>query len=197
MRPTAGRRRNYKSPAIRAAEEAVERLQPPVLPEYLKRDDEDGPSGSEEEKDAKRLRSTFTTPRSGRGTDPDDYDRVVGISSVQTSEMGRCGDGSVTDVEGTDQGVVNDSEVSTQLASGLGTFRGVQLNAIDLSSTRDIFSRFNFELHVQKSHKIPGALFCVSSWMWFGGQQKFHIKSPHPLMQTNLLKSNVGGYNIS
>ena len=124
MHPTAGIRRKYKSPATRAVEEAVERLQPPI-PEYLKGDDEDGTSGSEEEKDAKRLRSTSTTPRSGRGTDPDDYDRVMGISSAQPSEIGRFGDGNVTDVEGIDQGVANDSEVSTPLTSNLGTFPGV------------------------------------------------------------------------
>ena len=53
-----------------------------MLPEYLRGDDGDGPSGSEEEKDAKRMRSTSTTPRSGRGTDPDEYDRIVGISSA-------------------------------------------------------------------------------------------------------------------
>ena len=58
----------------------MERLRPPILPEHLKGDDKDGPSGSEEEKDAKRLRSTSTTPRSGRGADPDEYDRAMGIS---------------------------------------------------------------------------------------------------------------------
>ena len=61
-------------------------------------------------KDAQRLRSTSTTLGSGRGTDPDDYDRVMGVSSVQRSAMGRFGDGNVTEVEGTDQGVGNDSE---------------------------------------------------------------------------------------
>ena len=44
------------------------------LPDHL-RDDADGPSRSDEEKGAKRLRSTSTTPRSVRGTDPDEYDR--------------------------------------------------------------------------------------------------------------------------
>ena len=46
----------------------MERLQPPILPEYLKGDEEDRPCGREEEKGAKRLRSTSATPRSGRGT---------------------------------------------------------------------------------------------------------------------------------
>ena len=59
--PAAGRRRKYKSPATRAAEEAADRIEPPVLPEYLRGDD--GPSGDGEENDAKRPRSTSTTPK--------------------------------------------------------------------------------------------------------------------------------------
>ena len=82
-----------------------------MFPEYLRGDDGDGPSGSEEEKDAKRMRSTSTTPRSGRGTDPDEYDRIMGISSVLPLEMERFGDGNVTDTEGIDQGVADDSGV--------------------------------------------------------------------------------------
>ena len=38
--PTAGRRRKYKSPATRAAEEAIARLDPPVLPDHLRGDDD-------------------------------------------------------------------------------------------------------------------------------------------------------------
>ena len=40
--------------------------------------------------------------------------------SVQSSETERFGDGNVTDTEGIDQGVANDSGVSTPVASGLG-----------------------------------------------------------------------------
>ena len=61
------KKKKYKNPATITREEAIEHLQPPILPEYLKGDDEDGQSGSEEEKDAKRLRSTY------------DYDRAMGI----------------------------------------------------------------------------------------------------------------------
>ena len=111
--PTSGKRRKHKNPATRAAEEAVARLEPPVLQEYLRGNDGDGPSGSEEEKDAKRMRPTSTTPRSCRGTDPDEYDRIMGISSAQTPEVERFGDGNVTDAEGIDQGVANDSDAST------------------------------------------------------------------------------------
>ena len=46
--PTAGRRRKYSSPAARAAKEAIARLQPPVMPVYLRGDAGDGLSGSEE-----------------------------------------------------------------------------------------------------------------------------------------------------
>ena len=94
VHPTAGKKENSnKNPATRAAEEAVDSLQPPVLPEYLMGDDEDGPSGSDEEKDVKRMRSTSTTPRSGRGADPDEYDRAMGISSAPPSEVGKFGYG--------------------------------------------------------------------------------------------------------
>ena len=65
-----------------------------------------------------------TTPRSRRGADPDDYDRVMGISSVQPSEMGRLGDGNVTDIEETDQRVANDSEDSTPFSSRFRNFPG-------------------------------------------------------------------------
>ena len=40
----------------------------------------DGPSGDEEESEAKRPRSTSTTPKSGRAFDPDEYDRLMGVS---------------------------------------------------------------------------------------------------------------------
>ena len=78
--PTAGRRRKYGGPATRAAEEAVDHLEAPVLPEYVRGDD--GPSGDDEEKDVKRPRSTSTTPNSARGVDPDEFDRLMGICSV-------------------------------------------------------------------------------------------------------------------
>ena len=54
------RRRKYKSPATGAAEEAVDHLEPPVLPEYLRGDDGDGPSGSEEENDANEEEPPWT-----------------------------------------------------------------------------------------------------------------------------------------
>ena len=42
-------------------------------------------SGDEEENEAKRPRSTSTTPKSGRGRDPDDCDHFMGINSVDLS----------------------------------------------------------------------------------------------------------------
>ena len=74
--PTAGRRRRHKSPA---AVPDMHDLHLPSLPDHL-RTDADGPSY--DEKGAKRLRSTSTTPRSVRGTDPVDYDRAMGVTSV-------------------------------------------------------------------------------------------------------------------
>ena len=76
--PTAER----EETATRAAEEAADRLEPLVLPEYLRGDD--GPSG-DEETDAMRPRSTSTTPKSARNMDPDEYDRLVGVSSAHLS----------------------------------------------------------------------------------------------------------------
>ena len=116
--PTAGRRRKYKSPATRAAEEAADLLEPPLPPEHLRGDD--GPSGSEEESEAKRPQSASTTPKSGRGVNPDEYDRLMGISSVNPSEEDRLGDGEVTDTEGMEEGVANDSIASTPIISGSG-----------------------------------------------------------------------------
>ena len=53
---------------------------------------EDGPSCSEEEKDAKRQRSAFTTPRSTMGAHPNDYDRAMGVTSVRSQESVRFGE---------------------------------------------------------------------------------------------------------
>ena len=72
--------------------------------------------------------STSTTPRSGRGTDPDEYDRIMGLSSVQSPEMERFGDGNVTDTEETDQGVATQWR-QPHIASGLGNCPGADLDS--------------------------------------------------------------------
>ena len=74
---TGGRRRKHKSPAVAPAE----LLEPPRLPEHLM----DGPSVDEEESEAKRPCSTSTTPKPGRATDPNEYDCLMGVSSVDLS----------------------------------------------------------------------------------------------------------------
>ena len=84
-----------------------------MLPDHL-RVDEDGPTGSEEEKGAKRVRSEFTTFRSVRGTDPDDYDWVVGVTSVGPHETARFGEGNVTGIEVDQDGVANNSDSLTE-----------------------------------------------------------------------------------
>ena len=53
---------------------------------------EDGPSCSEEEKDAKRLRSASTAPRSAMGAQLNDYDRIMGVTSVGSQESVRFGE---------------------------------------------------------------------------------------------------------
>ena len=82
----------------------LESLAPPSLPDDL-RDDEDGPTCSDEEKGAKRMRSASTTPRSLTGTDPDDDDRFMGVTSVGPPETVRFGEGNVTEFEVDQDGV--------------------------------------------------------------------------------------------
>ena len=61
--------------------------------------------------------------------DPDEYDRLMGISLVQTPEMDGLGDRNVTDTEENEQGVANDSSVSTPIVSGLGNRPGADLES--------------------------------------------------------------------
>ena len=134
--PTAGRRRKYKSCATRAAEEAADRLEQPVLPELSYLRGHDGPSDNEEENDAKRPRSTSTTPKSARGMDPDEYDRMMGVSSAHPSEGDRFGDGNVTDTEEMGHGVANGSTALTPIVSGLGSCPGADLDLKGCGSAR-------------------------------------------------------------
>ena len=61
---------------------------------------EDGPSeAEEEEKDAKRQRSAFTTPRSTSGTLPHECDMVMGIAPVEPQESERFEEGNDSDAE--------------------------------------------------------------------------------------------------
>ena len=81
----AGRIRRHQSPA---AVSQVHDLPLPFLLDHMGADGE-GPSCSEEEKDAKRLRSASTTPRSERGTHPNDYAQVMEVTSVGSRELVR------------------------------------------------------------------------------------------------------------
>ena len=69
---------------------------------------EDGPSCSEEEKDAKRQRSASTTPRSG--TLPYEYDKVTGVASVGSHESVRFGEGNDPEVDNTADTVAHHQE---------------------------------------------------------------------------------------
>ena len=85
--PTAGRRRRHRSPAVVPH---MHDLPLPLLLDHMGADG-DGPSCSEEEKEVKRLRSASTTPRSERGTHPNDYDQVKGVTSVGSRESVKFG----------------------------------------------------------------------------------------------------------
>ena len=74
-----------------------------MLPDHLRGDD-DGPICSDEEKEGKRVRSASTT-----GTDPDDYDRVMGVSSVSPHETAGFGEGDATDIHKNQKGVASNS----------------------------------------------------------------------------------------
>ena len=71
---------------------------------------EDGPSCSEEEKDAKRQRSASTTPRSTVGTLPYEYDRVMGVTSADSHELVRFGEGNDPEIENTPDTVAHHQE---------------------------------------------------------------------------------------
>ena len=81
----------------------------------------------EEEKDAKRPRSTSTIPRSGKGLEPYEYDRLMGARSVGSSSEGiGVSEGTETE-EVRDEfqsGVTKDSFRGLSLALVLGKARG-------------------------------------------------------------------------
>ena len=104
--PTAGRRRRRKSPA---SGYMISNLALPTLPDHL-RADEDCRTGSDEAKRAKRMRSASTTPRSVRGADPDDYDRVMGVTSVGFLETAMFGEGNAPGIAVDQDGVANNSK---------------------------------------------------------------------------------------
>ena len=115
--PTGGRKRKYKNPAVSSAGS----LPLPRLPDHLI----DGPSCDEEESEAKRPRSTSTTPKSGREMDPDECDRLMGIISVDlSSEEDRFGDGELTDTENPISRVADDSGAPVESHFGIGSCSG-------------------------------------------------------------------------
>ena len=87
VHPTTGRKRRHKSPPIASQ---MHDLPFPTVLDHMGA--KDGPSGSETENDAKRLRSASATPRSARGAQRNDYDRVMGVTSVGSLESVRFGE---------------------------------------------------------------------------------------------------------
>ena len=110
--PTPGRRRKMKGPA---SQPALPDLPPPL---------EDASSdGFEDEKDAKRPRSTSTTPRSGKGLEPYEHNLLMGVPSVgSTSEEVGDKEGAEADnlEENSNLGVTNDSLPELESGSGAG-----------------------------------------------------------------------------
>ena len=103
--PTAGKRRRHKSPA------SIPPVHDLPLPRLLDHTGaEDGPSCSEEEKDAKRQRSASATPRSTMGTLPYEYDRVMGVASVGSHESVTFGEGNDPEIEDTPDTVAHNRE---------------------------------------------------------------------------------------
>ena len=118
--PTAGRRRRHKSPAIG---HDTHDLASPSLEDHL-RADADGPSCSNDEKGAKRMRSASTTPRSVRGTDPDEYDRVMGATSAGSRETVRFGEEDVSGLDGNQDEVAHNSVGLDETLEGEDLRRG-------------------------------------------------------------------------
>ena len=79
-----------------------------MLSDHVRAED-DGPTCSDEEKGAKRMRSASPTPRSVRGADPDQYDRVMGLTSVGSRETVRFGEENASGLEMDQDGVANNS----------------------------------------------------------------------------------------
>ena len=98
--PTGGRRRKHRGSGAKAS---MPDLPLPRLPP-LSIDLSDGDA----EKEGKRPRSTPTTPKSGRGLDAFEYDRLVGVHSVE-STSGEELDREQTETETPIQGVANES----------------------------------------------------------------------------------------
>ena len=82
---------------------------------------EDGPSDAEEEKEAKRYRSTSTTPRSTTprsstprstsGTLPHEYDTVMGIAPVEPPESERFEEGDDSDYHHAEDAAAHNREI--------------------------------------------------------------------------------------
>ena len=85
--PIVGRRRKHEGPRTGI----YARIASASLTAALR-----GSSDGEADKEATRPRSTPTTPKSGRGLDPFEYDRLIGVNSAE-STSGEGLDGEQTD----------------------------------------------------------------------------------------------------
>ena len=86
--PTLGRRRRHKSPS---SVQSAPLLPVPRLADYL--DTDVGLSDEESGKEAKRQKSEPTTPISTSSRPPNEYDKVMGITQVDSREAERFEEG--------------------------------------------------------------------------------------------------------
>ena len=173
--PTAGRRGRHKSPAVVPD---MHGLTIPTLPDHL-RIEADGPSCSDDEKGAKRLRSTSTAPRSVRGTAPDEYDRVMGVTSVGSRETSPTSVGSRETVRFEEESDPKTGE----------NVEGVAHNLVDLDETQedeDLLSDAN--LGAGETLRGLGSASLVECLGWMGAQPNTTASATcHPLGKVNTI----------
>ena len=139
---TSGRRRKHKSPA------SIPPVHDLPLPRQLNHmGAEDGPSCSEEEKDAKRQRPASTTPRSTMGTLPYEYDGVMGVASMGSHESVRFGEENDPEIEDVQDTVAHNREELNQTheernrqhdeTPGVGGFHGDFFGSASLKKCLD------------------------------------------------------------
>ena len=90
-----------------------------TLPDHLRGDD-NGPTCSDEEKEAKRMRSaSISTPGSLRGSDPNDNHWIMGVSSVGPHKTARSGEGNTTDADENQEGIADNSGDIEEIRGGV------------------------------------------------------------------------------
>ena len=103
--PMAGRRRHKNAAAVPHMHD----LPLASLLDHMGEDEMVPLAASKKRMDAKRLRSASTARKSLRGTHPNDYDLVMGVTSVGSRESVRFGEENDPETEGIPDEIVRDS----------------------------------------------------------------------------------------